>query len=135
MKYAQIIVSDIGTRLKLLREEQDGLKAAVAARGMGVTGSALSQWETGSVKNIRPGNLLAAARYYKVSIAWLISGKGPRSVEEAQTEDEAKALGLFRRLGASGQAAALAQLEWMAGRESGGPGSELPPLNPMRHLQ
>lgn len=135
MQYAQIIVSDIGVRLKHLRAERPGLTAAEAARGMGITGSALSQWENGHVKNLRPDNLLAAARYYQVSIPWLISGKGPRALEEAQTEDEAKALNLFRKLGASGQMAALAQLEWMAGREGSGAEPVLPLPNPTRHLQ
>lgn len=134
MKYAHP-VSHIGQRLRTLREERPGLSAVDAARAIGITPSALSQWETGLVKNLRPENLLNAAKFYKVTMAWLITGIGPRHMAEAETENEAKALLLFRKLSGSGQAAALAQLEWMASRDGGDSPSaseELP--NPNRFL-
>lgn len=133
MKYAQHM-SDIGTRLLKLREERNGMPAVAVARAIGVTASALSQWETGTTKHIRPEHLLSAARFFDVSIEWLITGTGPRKSVEAETESEAKALLAFRKLSASGQAAALAQLDWMAERDKGAEGSPDTP-NRMRHLQ
>lgn len=134
MKYASL-VSQIGERLLALRRERGGLEAATVARAIGVTASALSQWERGAVKNLRPENLLRAARFYAVSLPWLITGIGPRRIEEAETESEATALVLFRRLSASGQAAALAQLEWMAAREGGGGATDAATADPRLKLQ
>lgn len=126
-------MSQIGERLLALRLERDRLEAATVARALGITPSALSQWETGVVKNLRPENLLKAARFFDVSLPWLITGLGPRKVEEAQTESEADMLRAFRRLGASGQAVALSHVQWMASREGGGDAAGDGP-NPNRHL-
>jgi transcriptional regulator with XRE-family HTH domain len=135
MKYAYV-VSAIGERLLLLRRERDGLEAAAAARALKITPSALSQLERGTTKNPRPDTLLAASRFFDVSIFWLITGTGPRKHVEAETESEAQALELFRRLGAGGQAAALAHLEWMAARESPGkPDGDFDMPDPRKRLQ
>jgi transcriptional regulator with XRE-family HTH domain len=127
-------MSSIGERLLALRLERDGLEATQVARAIGVTPSALSQWERGSVRNIRPDNLLGAARYFDVSLPWLITGTGPRRAEEAVTDEEIRALALFRRLSEQGQLAMLGQLEWMASREG-----KIDPLDDaptrLRHFQ
>lgn len=133
MQHTQL-VSVIGKRLLQLREERPGLQATEVARALKITPSALSQLERGTTKNPRPDNLLAAARFFDVSVAWLITGLGPRKHVEAETEAEAQALLAFRALGASGQAAALAQLEWMASRESQQTGGADVPLNPAKRF-
>lgn len=133
MNYASL-VSQIGKRLLQLREERQGLQAAEVARALRITPSALSQLERGTTKNPRPENLLAAARFFNVSVAWLINGTGPRLHVEAETESEAQALLMFRKLSASGQGAALAQLEWMAGRDAAPGDSDALPFNPNRRL-
>jgi transcriptional regulator with XRE-family HTH domain len=126
-------MSSIGERLLALRRERAGLEAGQVARAIGITPSALSQWERGSVRNMRPDNLLSAARYFDVSLPWLITGAGPRKAEEAVTDEEIRALGLFRRLSEQGQLAMLGQLEWMTGREGkGGEDAGMP--NPLRHF-
>lgn len=127
-------MSAIGERLLKLREERNGLQAVDVARALKITPSALSQLERGTTKNPRPENLLAAARFFDVSIAWLITGTGPRQHAEAATESEAQALLLFRKLGPSGQAAALAQLEWMAQREATPGGNNVPDFNPVKRF-
>ncbi len=134
MKYAYYM-SVIGERLLQLRRERTGLEATVVARALGITPSALSQLERGSTKNPRPDTLLAASSVFDVSIVWLITGTGPRKHAEAETEAEAEALLLFRKLGASGQAAALAQLQWMATREGGGAPDDFDIPDPRKRLQ
>ena len=111
----RVHVEDVGARLLMLRRERPGMSVAALAKAIGVTASALSQWETGATKYIRPQHLLAAAMAFEVSLVWLITGTGPRKTEEAQTETEAKALTAFRKLSAPGQDAALAHLQWMVG--------------------
>lgn len=64
----------IGKEIKRRRKE---LKISVAdlAQSVGVSPAAIYQWEAGDTKNIRPDNLLAAARALKTTMEALMTGE------------------------------------------------------------
>ena len=110
-------MNEVGLRIAELRSEKGQTLAAVA-KAVGVTGAAVQQWESGSSKNIKLANLTRLAEHFGVSIKWLVSGEGPRQQKEAENAFESQALELFRQLGADGQHAALAHLNWMVATDS-----------------
>jgi transcriptional regulator with XRE-family HTH domain len=70
------VAMDIGDRIKLARKAAKLSQADVAAR-LGITASAISQWENGAVVNVRPANLLALCEALQVRAEWLVTGKEP----------------------------------------------------------
>ena len=119
-------MDDIGKRIADLRAESGQTLAAVG-KAIGVSGAAVQQWEAGASKNIKLANLAGLAAHFRVSMRWLVSGEGERKVEETQSEFEHQVLALFRQLGADGQHAALAHLNWMV---SATPAQAPTPANP-----
>ncbi|CAN5817230.1 hypothetical protein BH20PSE1_BH20PSE1_01470 [soil metagenome] len=66
--------TSFGERIKLLR----GARAqSEVARAIGVSREAVSYWESGETKGLKPDNLLAVADYFGVSVRWLVTGRGP----------------------------------------------------------
>ena len=78
----------ISDRIAETRAALGYTQEAVAA-AVGVSKSAVSHWETGNVKNLRPENLLALSDHFGVEPRWLISGRGPKSTNRAPHEQEA----------------------------------------------
>lgn len=68
----------IGERLRMLRAERS---QSEVARAVGVTREAVSQWESGMTKGLKPENLLAVADYFGVEIRWLVTGVGQKRKE------------------------------------------------------
>lgn len=56
---------------------------AQIARECGVTGSALSQWLSGSVKSLKAETALALEQATGYRANWILSGKGPRKMGES----------------------------------------------------
>jgi putative transcriptional regulator len=78
----------IGRRIKRLRT-QAGLKQAALANAAGVSGSAISQIESGSTAAPKPVHLLQIARVLGVPLEWLI---------EPQTKRLGEAFALYPRV-------------------------------------
>lgn len=74
----------IGKRIRALRRSMPDQSTLAFAQAVGISRSAVSQWETGRVRNIRPDHLLAAARYFDVSIESLVEPDSPDSLQSAQ---------------------------------------------------
>jgi transcriptional regulator with XRE-family HTH domain len=127
-------VSDIGVRIRTLREERGETLAALGA-AVGLSASAVHQWESGTTKGLRPANLLAVADHYGVAVHWLVNGAGPQRVMQTRTEFEAQALKLFRKLTPDGQHAALSHVNWLLSQErvDDPPSPETPYLSANRH--
>lgn len=109
----------LATRLKRAREAK-GLKQSELAKLVGITPSAISQWESGLIGRIDGANLLSAARALGVTADWLLGGigNGPDA-----TADERPSYGhplpedlvqLWQKLTASQQADMLDQLRGIA---------------------
>lgn len=73
----------IGDRIRQAREAL-GLTQPALARRVGVTKSAVNQWEHGQTKRLEGENLLRCARALGVSPDWLLSGKGPMRPDRVQ---------------------------------------------------
>ena len=67
----------LATRIKD-RLEELGMGQAELARRCGVDRSAVNQWVSGRVPNIRPDNLICVADTLGLEIRWLATGRGPR---------------------------------------------------------
>jgi transcriptional regulator with XRE-family HTH domain len=86
--------AQIGSRIRDVRREkgwtQDQLAAAV-----GVSRSAVAQWETGRAGQIT-GNLTRIAGTLEVGVEFLMYGEDKRSAGQASTADELALLRLYR---------------------------------------
>jgi Predicted transcriptional regulators len=71
----------IGDRIKSAREAA-GLSRKELADRVGVSNQSVWLWETGDTKGPRPEHLLALRNVLKVSIDWLVLGKGEMFEED-----------------------------------------------------
>jgi transcriptional regulator with XRE-family HTH domain len=98
-----------GQRIRELRTAAEESQEALA-EAAGVTKGAVSQWENGTVKTIRPENLFAVADHYRVEARWIVTGEEPRStiVRQADLALETQLLQMYRALPESFKAMLLA---------------------------
>lgn len=85
---------DIGERIRVTRQERRITQEELAA-AVGVSRSAVAQWETGRSGQVT-GNLARIAQVLGVGVEFLMQGAGPVSVPEASTADEMAMLRLYR---------------------------------------
>lgn len=109
--------SGLAARLAALRRLQ-GRSQAALARALGVSRSAVAQWETGRAAPHHV-HLLQLAAYYEVSLEYLLFGEDKRAPLAAQSGDEAALLRLFRELSPADRAALLREALRLA-RAGGG---------------
>ena len=64
----------IGDRIKQKRGEAK-LNQTELAKAVGVSREAVSQWESGTSKGLKPENLLSCSKALACSIEWLITGQ------------------------------------------------------------
>src|SRR5579871_4382524 len=64
-----------GDRIRHIREELE-LSQEGFGRHMGVSKAAVSQWENGDTKNLRPANLFAIQNLSGYSAEWIATGAG-----------------------------------------------------------
>ena len=64
-----------GDRIRHIREELE-LSQEAFGRHMGVSKAAVSQWENGDTKNLRPANLFALQNFSGYSAEWIATGAG-----------------------------------------------------------
>lgn len=88
--------TDLGLRIKARRKEL-GWNQETLAKKSGCTKSAVSQWETGDVKNLHMTRVMKVADALDVELRWLISGESPKlrlkaSAPIKYTIDEAEAI-------------------------------------------
>ena len=98
----------IGSRIASRREQMEYTQAELAVK-IGVTSSAVAQYETGWTTPALK-NLEKIAVELQVSTAWLLTGDEPEAQVRAQTHKEQEMLALARSLPEQQQDAALAML-------------------------
>jgi len=69
--------SMLKARIREARKDAELSQLALAER-VGVSRAAVSQWENGDTKGLRPENLLNTARVLNVRVEWLVFGEEPR---------------------------------------------------------
>jgi transcriptional regulator with XRE-family HTH domain len=85
---------DIGTRIRAVRRER-GLTQDDLAEQVGVSRSAVAQWETGRTGQVT-GNLSRIAAALGVAVEYLMVGDDKRAGGEARQGDELALLRLYR---------------------------------------
>lgn len=79
-------LTTIGGRLRAAREEA-GLNQSELARAVGVTRGAVSQWESGTVDNLRNQHLFAVCEAVGVNPKWLALGAGDRHTRTVKKDE------------------------------------------------
>lgn len=85
---------DIGARIQTLRRER-GLTQDDVANRIGVSRSAVAQWETGRAGQVT-GNLSRIAAVLEVSVEYLLYGDDKHAAAEVRQGDELALLRLYR---------------------------------------
>lgn len=84
-----------GDRIRHIREELE-LSQEAFGRNMGVSKAAVSQWENGDTKNLRPANLFAIQNLSGYSAEWIATGAGPARLKpNRKTPDNSPGPGLY----------------------------------------
>jgi transcriptional regulator with XRE-family HTH domain len=86
--------SDIGTRIRAARRDR-GLTQDELADHVGVSRSAVAQWETGRTGQVT-GNLSRIASVLEVNVEYLMHGEDKRAAGEVRQGDELALLRLYR---------------------------------------
>ncbi len=77
-----------GDRIRHIREELE-LSQEAFGRHMGVSKAAVSQWENGDIKNLRPANLFAVQNFTGYSAEWIATGAGPARLKSGRKSVDA----------------------------------------------
>jgi transcriptional regulator with XRE-family HTH domain len=85
---------EIGERIRVARQERRITQEELAS-AVGVSRSAVAQWETGRSGQVT-GNLARIAQVLGVGVEFLMHGSGPSGLPEAHSADEAAMLRLYR---------------------------------------
>jgi transcriptional regulator with XRE-family HTH domain len=85
---------DIGTRIRAARRDR-GLTQDELADQVGVSRSAVAQWETGRTGQVT-GNLSRIAGVLEVNVEYLMNGNDKHAAGEVQQGDELALLRLYR---------------------------------------
>lgn len=115
------MTATLAERITKAREEA-GMSKSDLARRVGVSASAVGQWENGETKTIEGENLLKVAAACNVDPMWLATGRGsehPRMV----AAEEMTSLSPYRVSHAGGQAVVIPVFD---ARGSMGPGAMIP---------
>lgn len=89
---------DIGARIRTAREDQ-GWTQDQLAEAVGVSRSAVAQWETGRAGQVTT-NLTRVAGALGVGVEYLMYGRDPRAAGKAYSGDELAVLRLYRECSA-----------------------------------
>lgn len=106
---------DIGERIRATRQERQ-ITQEELANAVGVSRSAVAQWETGRSGQVT-GNLARIAEVLGVGVEFLMQGEGSvPALPEAMTADELAILRLYRECGPEDRQLLLRTARRLAGR-------------------
>lgn len=123
LEFSTMQSSTLGNRLRHAREHAKLTQAQLADR-VGVTSSAISQWETGAVSRISAANLRRTAAVLRVSLDWLLSGEDGHEVSEESADyqfiepADGELMALWHQLTSTQRAALLDQVRALAEHNS-----------------
>lgn len=83
---AQSIPIGLGSRIKAARQAL-GWSQSELGKAVGVSKSAVSQWERGAVQNLKLGNLFTAAHVLNKDIRELVFGEDGKAIPEVREKD------------------------------------------------
>lgn len=76
------------------------MPVAEAASRLGVSPSAIYQWESGDTKGLKPENLVNVAALYETTERYIATGKGPQRIiaRSALSDEEVALITAFRAM-------------------------------------
>ena len=83
-----------GDRIRHIREELE-LSQEAFGRHMSVSKAAVSQWENGDIKNLRPANLFAIQNFTGYSAEWIATGAGNPRIKGKKASASRTELAVF----------------------------------------
>lgn len=104
---------DIGERIRIARQQRGMTQEALAA-AVGVSRSAVAQWETGRAGQVT-GNLARIAEILGIGVVWLMHGEQGETVPVASRGDELALLRLYRECAAEDRQLLLRTARRLAG--------------------
>lgn len=107
---------DIGTRIRAVRAER-GITQDQLADQVGVSRSAVAQWETGRTGQLT-GNLSRIAASLEINVEYLMYGDDKRAPAEARQGDELAMLRLYRECAPEDRQILLRTARRLARREA-----------------
>ena len=122
-----IFAMTLASRIKAARIAL-GMKKVELARAAGVTPGAVTQWENGTVANLRGEVLVAVSRVLKVSSTWLNTGKGDVGKAVSLSDQERDLLTHFRQISAVYQKTIIEMARALAAQQKAA--SNIPPPPP-----
>jgi transcriptional regulator with XRE-family HTH domain len=87
-------IGDIGARIRTVRMER-GMTQEMLAAAVGVSRSAVAQWETGRAGQLS-GNLARIAATLQVGVEYLLHGDDKPAADPTMTGDEMALMRLYR---------------------------------------
>ena len=84
-----LTVKTPGARIRHIRDELE-LSQEAFGRHMKVSKAAVSQWENGDIKNLRPANLFAIQNFTGYSAEWIATGAGSSRIKAKHGADNTK---------------------------------------------
>lgn len=75
----------LSTRIETILREQN-IRATELAKVAGVSDSTVTLWKNGTTSDMRAENALMIQRKYGYRIEWIVTGEGPKTVEESKQQ-------------------------------------------------
>lgn len=90
-KLANMETTTLSDRIEIILKEQ-GIRATELAVVADVSDSTITHWKNGATESMKAVNALMIQEKYGYTIEWIISGKGPKTVEEAKRIEAQKVI-------------------------------------------
>lgn len=109
-RFSVLCMTTMGQRIQQMRKAKQLTQEALG-KACGVSKGAISQWENGTITDMKAEAALDCALALDTTVAWLVREEGPRTPFQARSDAEIQLLEIFRALPPSAQESAVGMLK------------------------